>query len=491
MKHSYLFFLLFFIISVSVSYASTCDNTFNITPCDLNSSAIYFSASSDILSYSPILFTQNNSNIIKSKLDFGINNSILFSSASEVITISTDTIIISDLKFPFNDIYIVGSGTIYNVATYTITPLENIFYYISDYTKPVITITSPINNSDVTNFNGIINLNYSDGNYGSCWGSINEGIINSTYYEATGTVTSVQVLSNTSGLFNISIWCKDNYNNLNTLKINISNTITNLDTSGGTSYECTYDNQCDTNYVCSDNVCIYNGDEEPMGLFSLPQTLNSMASTNTETNNEATSGVGSGGIAQNNLNDIKSTINETTSNVIETLPSFIARLKDTNKNENGKCEDAEWPLIDKDCQLNSEALTCSGNNRCMFTEIWFAKLLMILGAIIIVIFAFNRTRKDLLIWVGLIVVMLIINFCTNIFQVIESKKIADVGSDIVLTPSGINSNIITLIGQYVWKSNPYGGFVVILLGCLGLWYLYFYVLKKPTPTYNKKRLNNG
>jgi len=145
------------------------------------------------------------------------------------------------------------------------------------------------------------------------------------------------------------------------------------------------------------------------------------------------------------------------------------RLKDTCAIDNGVCEDGEYPYRNKDCDIVPSAIICD-NNRCIFKEMWFAKLVILL---LFLLFLFYK--KDYIIFIIISIFLLFVNFSEN------SEPLKG------LVPSSISQfNIQNVIGygfmaKYgakVMPSYPITGFFILVL------FLYFIFI------YGKRMIKN-
>lgn len=157
--------------------------------------------------------------------------------------------------------------------------------------------------------------------------------------------------------------------------------------------------------------------------------------------------------------------------ICEQKVNFLDRLKNGCRYDNQICEDAETPM-NKDCALSIGSITCK-EDRCIFKELWFAKLLF-LALVLMVIFY----KKDYNIFIMLIILCLVFNF----IHTIQLEGIKDKLDNIVpamnstqgnaahINQEQINNNLMLKYGQEVLPSNPIAGFIIILIGI-------FFILK--------------
>lgn len=136
---------------------------------------------------------------------------------------------------------------------------------------------------------------------------------------------------------------------------------------------------------------------------------------------------------------------------------FIDRLKDKCKVEDGICDDAESLLFDKDCMIDVDALSCRGD-RCVFEEIWFAKLV-----IIALVFMLIRHKKDYSIFIIIGVLYLIATFIP--LDILGEPNIIEpkVNTSVQISDEAMNDNILYKFGSKVMPSNPIIGIVIIVV----------------------------
>lgn len=146
-----------------------------------------------------------------------------------------------------------------------------------------------------------------------------------------------------------------------------------------------------------------------------------------------------------------------TDKICDYQPNFIARLQDKCSYNNSICEDGENPLAnDYDCQITTESVGCKGA-RCIFKEMWFAKLLILLGLFILVYY-----KKDHFIWVAIIGVVLLLNFSTTpTAESIRADLLKISPNTTIELPSILKANVSTAVlndlsgwGKNVMPSNP-------------------------------------
>jgi hypothetical protein len=138
------------------------------------------------------------------------------------------------------------------------------------------------------------------------------------------------------------------------------------------------------------------------------------------------------------------------------------RVMDACKYENDVCEDAENPF-NKDCELSNSVINCSGD-RCMFKELWAAKVAIIL-MIIMAVVNFSK-YKYVIIVAGIFV---LINFVfvsganitnpTNVTNM--SNTLTEVPKDVVY----LNNNTLEYApaiyyGSKIMPSYPLAGFFI-------------------------------
>lgn len=142
--------------------------------------------------------------------------------------------------------------------------------------------------------------------------------------------------------------------------------------------------------------------------------------------------------------------------------TFLDRLRDKSKKENGICEDGETPA-DKDCELNQEAILCTGD-RCIFTEIWFAKLLLIAIAFMVL-----SKKKNYNFFIAVIGFFIFFNFIggTGMLNI----ETPEPSPDTEYTDAALKSNIVLLVGSKMFPSHPTAGFFIALA------LIYFLIIK--------------
>jgi len=143
--------------------------------------------------------------------------------------------------------------------------------------------------------------------------------------------------------------------------------------------------------------------------------------------------------------------------VCEPKEKFIDRIQDNCEAEDSICNDAEIPFRDNDCALSLDAFGCK-NDRCIFEEIWFAKLI-----IIAIIFMGIRYKKGYGVFIIISFIYLAMTFFDYGYITIENP----VNTTLVLTDEQINSNILLRYGSIVYPSRPIVG-IIIILGALFL-----------------------
>jgi hypothetical protein len=128
---------------------------------------------------------------------------------------------------------------------------------------------------------------------------------------------------------------------------------------------------------------------------------------------------------------------------------FFNKLSDTCKNLDMICSEGETPF-DSDCSISTDAIMCEGD-RCIYSEFWFAKLLII---VIILMLVFHKPEYDIFL------------FCFTAFLFITYGNISipylnlQQATETLYTNEAINSNIITILGSYIYPSRPFLGFVI-------------------------------
>lgn len=131
--------------------------------------------------------------------------------------------------------------------------------------------------------------------------------------------------------------------------------------------------------------------------------------------------------------------------------NFIDRLQSDTMSNNGLCDDGETPLNSDDCAITTESIFCD-NSRCIFTEIWFAKILLIIGIILLF-------KKEYSVFLVLIGVFFILNFSgMDLDGLIGSSTT----SPVEYTEQQIQGNVILLVGSKVMPSHPLWGFIIVL-----------------------------
>jgi len=135
---------------------------------------------------------------------------------------------------------------------------------------------------------------------------------------------------------------------------------------------------------------------------------------------------------------------------------FMERIQDNCKESDGVCDDGEMPFSDDDCEITTESISCK-DSRCIFKELWFAKLVIALAAFFLIFH-----KKDYNIFLLLIGVLLILNFSSTGQDFIDNDLLIDIepGQDIQFTESAMQGNVVTLIGSKVWADNPVMGFFI-------------------------------
>ena len=150
--------------------------------------------------------------------------------------------------------------------------------------------------------------------------------------------------------------------------------------------------------------------------------------------------------------------------VCEPKSTFKERLQDKCSYNNTICEDGEYPFLNnaEDCKLTTESITCKGD-RCIFTELWFAKLLLIVLAYFLISY-----KKDYNVFIVLIIVLLALNF-SNLPLADSIKHDLTNMSPVVnksaqyIPQENINDNIAMRYGQKIWPPNPMYGFFALLI----------------------------
>ena len=139
----------------------------------------------------------------------------------------------------------------------------------------------------------------------------------------------------------------------------------------------------------------------------------------------------------------------------EQKPTFINRLKDKCSINNLICEDAEYPFKNNECKVDSSVIMCKGA-RCMFTEIWFAKII-----ILALLFMIMFYKKEYMAFIIIAMFILLLNFIGNVpsGDIIRDVSIAP---KLNLTQENIDSNLVLRYGQKVLPTNPVMGFWIIV-----------------------------
>jgi len=148
----------------------------------------------------------------------------------------------------------------------------------------------------------------------------------------------------------------------------------------------------------------------------------------------------------------------------EPKEGFLERLQDNCTIANNEiCEDGEDPINNPDCEITLSSINCNG--RCIFSEIWFAKLLLVL--VIAMLFFFKGDYKVI---IFLAIFILVINF-TGFDLFGESKVIEPTkNTTVTITPEDMNDNILMNYGSKVMPSNP-------MMGAVGLIALVFFIVR--------------
>lgn len=152
------------------------------------------------------------------------------------------------------------------------------------------------------------------------------------------------------------------------------------------------------------------------------------------------------------------------------ISTFLDRLKDKTKSQNGICEDAEFPFKDADCELTTEAISCQ--DRCVFKEIWFAKLLILVGVVLLL-----YHKKDYNVFLIIIALLLIVNFGNTSFDLNDIElgdNLINIG-DVQYTNDAREGNFIIKYGSYIWENNPLYGFFI---GLFLVWVLFRFVVRR-------------
>ena len=139
----------------------------------------------------------------------------------------------------------------------------------------------------------------------------------------------------------------------------------------------------------------------------------------------------------------------------ETCPTkenFMDRLKDTCSYNNSICEDAETPLV-SDCAITPDAIRCNGE-RCIYNEIWFAKIVLILMILMLVFY-----KKD-----NIIFMLLGILFLYMVYSGISLNipVPTPINTTIAIPQESINDNLLLKYGTKIFPSNPTIGCIIIL-----------------------------
>jgi hypothetical protein len=154
--------------------------------------------------------------------------------------------------------------------------------------------------------------------------------------------------------------------------------------------------------------------------------------------------------------------------------SFFIRLIDDCSIDNIYCEDGESPLATPECQVNSEAINCTGV-RCIFNEIWLARLALILAAI--TFFRFKKKYR----WIS----YFILAFIVITYIITPSPQMVDVlteGQDVMnydVSIDQLERNVLLLLGSRVMPSNPIIGLAILSL-------ILFFVVNKLRTKKDKK-----
>jgi hypothetical protein len=129
--------------------------------------------------------------------------------------------------------------------------------------------------------------------------------------------------------------------------------------------------------------------------------------------------------------------------------TFYDRFKNNTRSINSVCEDAEWPW-DTDCQITLDSLSCS-KDRCMYNEMWFAKL-CIIAAIIMLIFEFS----------GYIILGLLAFVAINFIYIPTTQVITQIPNAAWLK-----------YGSNIWPSQPLiGTAILVTVGIITIFFIF-------------------
>jgi hypothetical protein len=146
---------------------------------------------------------------------------------------------------------------------------------------------------------------------------------------------------------------------------------------------------------------------------------------------------------------------QATTNKCEQKETFLGRLKDSCSYNNSICEDAETPLV-SDCEITTDSISCKGD-RCIFNEIWFAKIVLIVLIILIVTY-----KKEYQFFIALGMLFLIISFSNvNIGKPIYNQQITN--TTVEIPQEMINDNLMMKYGSKILPKNPTVGFLIIVI----------------------------
>lgn len=88
-----------------------------------------------------------------------------------------------------------------------------------DTIYPEITIVNPSNNSNLSSVTFDLNYTYTEINPGFCWYSNNSGVVNSSYLSMGTNLTDATEITWAEGLWNVTVWCNDTANNVNSTMV--------------------------------------------------------------------------------------------------------------------------------------------------------------------------------------------------------------------------------------------------------------------------------
>ena len=106
--------------------------------------------------------------------------------------------------------------------------------FINDTVYPEITIVNPSNNSNLSSATFDLNYTFVDATPGFCWYSNNSGVVNSSTLTMGTNLTGATEITWTEGLWNVTVWCNDTQNNVNSTMVRFR-----IDTTApSVSYSC-------------------------------------------------------------------------------------------------------------------------------------------------------------------------------------------------------------------------------------------------------------